>query len=73
MEFFKFILKEMLRNNFEIFSMIWLDDLVHFVITLGYFEAFVMPLRPHKTIDQYLLKSNIKFQMNILFKKHVGV
>ena len=34
--------------------MIW--SVVHFVITLGHFEAFVMPLRSHETSDQYPLK-----------------
>ena len=35
--------------------MIW--SVVHFVITPGHFGAFIMPLRPHKTSDQYPLKS----------------
>ena len=34
--------------------MIW--SVVHFVITLGHFGAFVMPSRPYKTSDQYPLK-----------------
>jgi hypothetical protein len=31
--------------------MVW--SVVHLVITPGHFEAFIMPLRPHKASDQY--------------------
>jgi hypothetical protein len=34
--------------------MIW--SVVHFVFTPGDYRAFIMPLRPHKASDQYLLK-----------------
>ena len=38
----------------KFFLMIW--SVVHVVITPGHFGAFIMPLRPHKASDQYLLK-----------------
>jgi hypothetical protein len=34
--------------------MIWSG--VYFVITPGHFGAFILPLKPHKTSDQYPLK-----------------
>jgi hypothetical protein len=34
-------------------------SVVHFVITLGNFGAFLMPLRPYKTSYQYPLKQEI--------------
>jgi hypothetical protein len=37
--------------------MIWSG--VHFVITPGHFGAFILPLKPHKTSDQYPLSSYI--------------
>jgi hypothetical protein len=39
------------------FLMIW--SVVHFVIALGHFGAFVMPLRPHKTSDQSPLNPHL--------------
>jgi hypothetical protein len=56
--FLNFILKKNLeknRKNAKISKkdllMIW--SVVHFVITPGYFGAFILPLRPHKTRNQY--------------------
>jgi hypothetical protein len=61
--FLNFTLKKILwkkskkRENFEkIFLMIWSG--VHLVITPGHFGAFILPLRPYKTSDQYPFKYN---------------
>ena len=40
------------------FSMIW--SVVHLVINPGYFGAFILPLRPHKTSDQHPLNARFK-------------
>jgi hypothetical protein len=76
--FLNFILKKKLRKkskkreNFEIlFLMIW--SIVHLVITSGHFGAFILPLRPHKTSDQYplLFKNYVPFFKNQHFSKIV--
>ena len=55
--------------------MIW--SVVHFVITPGHFGAFIMPLRPDKTSDQYpetsIKKHAVSRDCNLGFESLKGV
>jgi hypothetical protein len=50
--------------------MIW--SVVHFVITFGHFGAFIMPLRPHLTSNQYSLKVKFLQYVKKMFETNKG-